>query len=366
MGWTDLGCFGSDFYETPHIDRLAAGGMRFTNAYAACPVCSPTRASIMTGKYPARLKLTNFIAGRRQLPNARVLARRLQALPGAGRGDDRRGPEAGRLRDRPPRQVAPGRAGLLSRAAGVRRVGSRRAGRHFGRRRSRIRRRRNSPRTPTSPSSSPTGPSGSSRTTRTGRSPLNLCHFAVHIPLEAREKLIAKYEAKAKAHPGTRHNNPTYAAMIEHVDQSVGRVMETLRRLKHRRPHGRHLLLRQRRPLGQGGPQDAFDDQRPVAGRQGLSLRRRHPRAPDRPLARGHQARERLRRAGVQRRFLSHDPGAGRDQRRSQARSRRRERRAALEADAAGSAAMLSIGTIPISPTRAGCPGRPCVRATGS
>ena len=63
MGWKDLGCYGSNFYETPHIDRLAAQGMRFTNAYAACPVCSPTRASILTGKYPARLHLTDWLPG---------------------------------------------------------------------------------------------------------------------------------------------------------------------------------------------------------------------------------------------------------------------------------------------------------------
>jgi uncharacterized sulfatase len=63
FGWSQLGCYGSDYYETPNIDRLAAQGMRFTDAYAACPVCSPTRASIMTGKYPARLHLTDFIAG---------------------------------------------------------------------------------------------------------------------------------------------------------------------------------------------------------------------------------------------------------------------------------------------------------------
>ena len=61
MGWRDLSCYGSDFYETPNIDRLAAEEMRFTQAYAACPVCSPTRASFMTGKYPATLGLTNWI-----------------------------------------------------------------------------------------------------------------------------------------------------------------------------------------------------------------------------------------------------------------------------------------------------------------
>jgi arylsulfatase A-like enzyme len=60
LGWTDLSCYGSSFYETPNIDRLAAEGMKFTQAYAACPVCSPTRASIMTGKYPARMSTTDW------------------------------------------------------------------------------------------------------------------------------------------------------------------------------------------------------------------------------------------------------------------------------------------------------------------
>jgi arylsulfatase A len=68
LGWTDVGCYGSDFYETPHIDRLAREGVRFTQAYAACHVCSPTRASILTGKYPARLHLTDWLPGRREFP----------------------------------------------------------------------------------------------------------------------------------------------------------------------------------------------------------------------------------------------------------------------------------------------------------
>ncbi|MBT4666642.1 MAG: sulfatase-like hydrolase/transferase, partial [Opitutae bacterium] len=54
MGWADIGANGSTFHETPNIDKLAATGMRFTNGYAACPVCSPTRASIMTGRHPVR------------------------------------------------------------------------------------------------------------------------------------------------------------------------------------------------------------------------------------------------------------------------------------------------------------------------
>ncbi|HUF63640.1 MAG TPA: sulfatase [Verrucomicrobiales bacterium] len=61
LGWADLGCSGSTFYETPGLDGLAAESMRFTAAYAACQVCSPTRASIHTGKYPQRLGITDFI-----------------------------------------------------------------------------------------------------------------------------------------------------------------------------------------------------------------------------------------------------------------------------------------------------------------
>ena len=63
LGWQNLGCYGSDYYQTPNIDKLAREGTMFTNAYASCTVCSPTRAAILTGKHPARLKLTNFIPG---------------------------------------------------------------------------------------------------------------------------------------------------------------------------------------------------------------------------------------------------------------------------------------------------------------
>ena len=66
LGWKDLGCYGSKIYETPNIDKLANMGVRFTNAYAVCAVCSPTRAAIMTGRYPARLGVTDWIRARFQ------------------------------------------------------------------------------------------------------------------------------------------------------------------------------------------------------------------------------------------------------------------------------------------------------------
>src|SRR6266581_3541353 len=73
LGWADLGCYGSKYHRTPHLDRLAAAGARFTDAYAAAPICSPTRAAILTGKYPARLNLTDWLPGRTDRPDQRLL-----------------------------------------------------------------------------------------------------------------------------------------------------------------------------------------------------------------------------------------------------------------------------------------------------
>ena len=82
LGWSDIGVFGSTFYETPNIDRLAEQGVRFTNAYAAAHVCSPTRAALLTGKYPARLRLTDWLPGRPGRDFERLLSgEKLAALP---------------------------------------------------------------------------------------------------------------------------------------------------------------------------------------------------------------------------------------------------------------------------------------------
>jgi arylsulfatase A-like enzyme len=69
FGYTDLGCYGSKFYESPNIDRLAAEGVKFTDAYAACPVSSPTRAAVMTGRYPTNTGITDWIPGRQATRN---------------------------------------------------------------------------------------------------------------------------------------------------------------------------------------------------------------------------------------------------------------------------------------------------------
>ncbi|MCA9234412.1 MAG: sulfatase [Planctomycetales bacterium] len=71
LGWGAIGAYGNEFHETPHIDALCRRGMRFSNAYSACTVCSPSRAAILTGRYPARLHLTDWIAGHER-PDAKL------------------------------------------------------------------------------------------------------------------------------------------------------------------------------------------------------------------------------------------------------------------------------------------------------
>lgn len=71
LGWADLGCFGSTFHKTPNIDALCDSGMKFTHGYAACPVCSPTRASILTGRHPVRVEITDWIPGYQKKENAK-------------------------------------------------------------------------------------------------------------------------------------------------------------------------------------------------------------------------------------------------------------------------------------------------------
>src|SRR5947209_20527600 len=82
LGWADLGCYGSKSHKTPALDKLAKEGMRFTDAYAACPVCSPTRAALLTGRAPARVGITDWLPGRKDLPDQPLAQHKtLQQLP---------------------------------------------------------------------------------------------------------------------------------------------------------------------------------------------------------------------------------------------------------------------------------------------
>ncbi len=237
MGWRDLGCYGSSFFETPNIDQLAASGVRFTNGYAACPVCSPTRASIIAGKYPARLHLTDWLPGRTDRPSQKLLRPKIrQELPleevslaralkpagyvsasigkwhlgGKGFLPENHGFDlnvAGSARGSPPSFFAPYRLPKNS---------------------------------PPFFADSKEGEYLTDRLTLEAEKFLEqnqdrpfflyFPHYAVHIPLQAKKDQLAKYQAKAK--PGQPQHNPVYAAMVQSVDESVGRIMKKLDELK--------------------------------------------------------------------------------------------------------------------------------------
>jgi arylsulfatase A len=233
LGWADVGCFGSKYYETPHIDRLASEGMRFTDAYAACAVCSPTRASIMTGKYPARLHLTDYIPGEGDSPRNLLKVPEWQKyLP----------------LDEVTIAAALKSAGYVSASIGKWHLGGppyypqhhgfdvNVAGGDIGH-----------PATYFWPyqgkSSSVPGLQGSGEPgeyltdrltdeaekfierNKEGPFFLYFAHYAVHQPLMAKADIIAKYKQKP---PHGGQKKPVYAAMIESVDQSVGRILAKL------------------------------------------------------------------------------------------------------------------------------------------
>ena len=260
-GWKDSTCYGSDFYETPNVDRLCADGVKFTDAYASCPVCSPTRASVLTGRYPARVGITHFIdwSGKnhpnrgklidapyfRQLPQEEhSLARALKDggyttwhvgkwhLGGPGFYPHEHGFD---VNVGGCEQGAPGRGGYFS------------------------------PWTITAMDGVDV-PDGTYLTdyltdrvvdliVNRDERPffLNLWYYSVHTPIQAKEEKIKKYEEKAKRlgldklepleegdfFPGSHkkdrritrrkfHSDPVYAAMIESMDEGVGRLLDVL------------------------------------------------------------------------------------------------------------------------------------------
>jgi arylsulfatase A-like enzyme len=233
LGRNDLGCYGSRYYRTPNVDKLAADGVRFSDAYAACPVCSPTRASILTGKYPARLHLTDWLPGRADRPDQKLVRPAIrqhlpleevtlaEALKGAGYVTGHVG------------KWHLGGAGFGPQQQGF---DVNVAGDQTG-----------SPRSYFAPFKDAQGrfmpgleqaPAGEYLTDRltteaekfidTNRDRpffLYFAHYAVHIPLRAKQEMIAKYPTDGR--PGTQ-NNPIYAAMIESMDESVGRVVKKL------------------------------------------------------------------------------------------------------------------------------------------
>ncbi len=255
LGWTDAGCYGSDLYETPHIDKLAADGVRFTDAYAACTVCSPTRAAMMTGIYPARLHVTDWINGhfegmkperKRQLPHmppdwTQHLEHRYTTIAEALQANGYQTAHVGKWHLTPrssDRSVVepfyPEHQGFDFNIAGN----------QWGApgtydwpyRNTRFKgidaRVENFPPEEETKDKYLTD----MLTDRTvtllhemkDNNPffLHFAHYAVHTPIQGRKDLTQKYESLIT--DDHRHHDAGYAAMVESVDHSVGRIRETL------------------------------------------------------------------------------------------------------------------------------------------
>ncbi|MCH7726636.1 MAG: sulfatase [Planctomycetes bacterium] len=235
LGWMDLACQGNKLVETPNIDRLASQGMRFTDAYAAAPVCSPTRAAILTGQSPARLHITNHIPDQaRFVPDNPTLlpAEMLNHLPLeyttiaerlsdagyataflgkwhlAGRGDPKFYPEhqgfdlniGGCAFGGPPTFFDPYRIPTIK---------NRRKGEYL-------------------PDRLADEAIQFMRAKRDEPFALFLWNYTVHWPMEAPKALLEKYATRK----GPGLNDTRYGAMIEAMDASIGRVLQELDKLK--------------------------------------------------------------------------------------------------------------------------------------
>jgi len=228
LGWTDLGCYGSDFYQTPHIDALAREGMRFTQHYSACTVCSPTRAALLTGKYPARLHITDWIPGQppenpkllvpewtKYLPHEETTIAEVFHAAGyatASIGKWHLGGEA----------YYPETHGFDVNIAGTAKAEVKSFFAPWN-----------------IPTLTPDGEKGDYITDRLADEAVKLItayrdgpfflylpHFAVHLPIDGKPDLVAKH--KARLHDGLKQTNAAYAAMLESLDDAVGRVRKAL------------------------------------------------------------------------------------------------------------------------------------------
>ncbi|XZE51705.1 sulfatase [Planctomycetaceae bacterium SH139] len=227
FGWRDAGFMGSDFYETPHLDRLAASGMVFSDAYACAANCAPARASLMSGQYSPRHKIFNV--GTK--PRGKAKFRRLEHLPGT----DTLAPEvitfAHRLQQQGYRTATIGKWHLSDDPTGYG-FHENIAGNHSG----------SPPRGYFPPHPNAAGLATAAadeyltdRLTDEAlgfidrhhdqRWALYLPHFAVHTPLQAKPELLAKFERKPK---GKLHSHAVMAAMIAAVDEGVGRILAKL------------------------------------------------------------------------------------------------------------------------------------------
>jgi uncharacterized sulfatase len=219
MGWPDVACYGHPFHETPQIDQLCRQGMKFTDFYAATPVCSSTRSTIQSGQYAARVGITDFIPGHWRPfekltvpPIENALPKSLQTPGDVLKAAGYTTAYFGKWHLGPEKTHGPHVRGYD--------VTARSLGKEFQQWRKN--------KTP--------GPKRIDLLTdqtmwfieQNQQRPffVTLSHHAVHIPLEATPEAISKYKAKPKPPQGVNH--PVYAAMIEDLDRSIGRILNQL------------------------------------------------------------------------------------------------------------------------------------------
>ncbi|MBT3199985.1 MAG: sulfatase [Phycisphaerales bacterium] len=232
LGWSDVNCYGHRFHETPNIDRLAAGGMKFTDAYAACPVCSPTRASIMTGKYPATLGMTDWIPGMRSGTRFKLLMpdfiKRLpleeitiaEMLKSAGYTTGAVGKwHLG------PKGHWPENQGFDVNIGGNHN-GSPAGGYHLPNRMTLKNMKKGAYLTDR------LSDEGAKFIEQNKDRPFFLyqSYHSVHTPIQAKADYTAKY--KAKKSPDGKKYNPAYAGMVQSLDEGVGKILNKLDELK--------------------------------------------------------------------------------------------------------------------------------------
>ncbi len=230
FGWKDTSYMGSDFYETPHIDELAAEGMVFTDAYSASANCAPARASLLSGQYTPRHEIYNVGTG----PRGKAEYRRLQHIPGVDVLDTRIRTWAHQIQAAGYRTASMGKWHLsddptpygFDLNVGGSHSGSPPKGYY--------------PPHPDIPSLQGLPEDSYLTDYLNGRAEafirenrdrpwmLYLTHFAVHTPLDAKKELVAKYEAKPK---GALHDHVAMATMIQSVDDGVGKIQATLEEL---------------------------------------------------------------------------------------------------------------------------------------
>ncbi|WP_343330717.1 sulfatase [Polaribacter staleyi] len=244
LGFGDFGCYGAQFNETPNIDKLASQGMLFKNAYAAATVCSPSRGAILTGQYPARTHLTDWIAGH-EFPNAKLsvpdwnirIEHQLTTLPEALKEGGYATAFFGKWHLMPSNQPDfeehyPTNHGFDINVGGREWGQPKGKGKYF------------------SPFEMPNlddGKPGDFLTdkltdaalqfidTTNKKNPflLYFSYYTVHGPVMCPPKLEEKYKEKAKNFINSKNEyiNPKRAGMVEALDNSVGRLVEKLEEL---------------------------------------------------------------------------------------------------------------------------------------